>query len=249
MYQYIFIGEKAIGSYSLCAAIGLLIASWLTIKLLLEQLLVRRYNKLILLSLIGLAFGSKLFAVVSRILDIAFQTGEWNILEAITTSGNVFYGGLIGYLSFFYLVSKFQKKNPKEVYNILAVTMPLFHVFGRIGCYLGGCCYGKESNSYLAFPYRLGVSQSWVKRYPVQLWEAFAEFVFFLMLFIFYRRKIKNDSWSDGRLLELYLMMYSIMRFLLEFFRGDELRGVYGFLSFSQFVSIAIFIFIGGNVL
>jgi phosphatidylglycerol:prolipoprotein diacylglycerol transferase len=114
-------------------------------------------------------------------------------------------------------------------------------MFGRFGCFFAGCCYGSPCHTSIGITFTdshslapLGVSL-----YPTQLFEAGGEFVNFLILFTLYRyRKF------DGQVFWAYPALYSILRFIVEFFRGDTARGVYfgGAISTSQIVSIVMFV-------
>jgi len=121
----------------------------------------------------------------------------------------------------------------------MALSVPLFHGFARIGCFLGGCCYGIESE--LGFSARgntLVEAVNGVKRFPVQLFEAFFCFLIFTMLLImFLYKKFK------GGLFFVYLSIYAFVRFFDEFLRGDDIRGFVFGLSTSQFISIFVEIF------
>lgn len=132
-------------------------------------------------------------------------------------------------------------RNWNEISDITAVIVPLFHFFGRIGCFFGGCCYGIESNSCIAIPYRIILKdEQWTNRIPVQLMEAFFELILFVIFYFSYQDILKKQKEGSGRILLLYLLLYSIWRFVIEFWRGDIERGKIGSLSFSQIISIFI---------
>ena len=122
-------------------------------------------------------------------------------------------------------------------------SVALAQGFGRIGCFLAGCCYGKETNSafhILFHDFCLCAEQRAVDSDAADLQRSgFSE----LHLPDVVCRKKKGD----GQVAGLYLVCYSVGRFVLEFFRGDLERGNVGSLSTSQF--IAIFTAIAGVVL
>ena len=140
--------------------------------------------------------------------------------------GFVFYGGLIGG-SIVLLAHKVLFGTPASAYDFLVLPLALGHAFGRIACFLAGCCYGKASD----LPWAVFMHND--HRHPVQLYESLA-----LILIYFYLR----SRWSRGQKLFFhYLISYAIVRFGLEFFRGDEVRGLYfDSISTSQVVSLAI---------
>ncbi len=155
--------------------------------------------------------------------------------------GLVFYGGLIGAV----LVSIwFMHKHRLNFWKVADIFMPgvsLGHALGRLGCFAAGCCYGKSAPSgawwAITFPEGgEGLAPGGIPLYPTQLMESAAEFCIFLILVYFTRKKK-----FDGQILLMYLILYSIVRMILEFFRGDLARGfVFGEVSTSQFVSVLL---------
>lgn len=138
-------------------------------------------------------------------------------------SGFVFYGGLIGgaIAVAWYLHDERQKFS--DFVNVVIPAIPLGQAFGRIGCFFAGCCYGDvciTANTIL----------------PVQLVESACNFAIFGILLLVLRNKKRPIG------LALYLMMYSVVRFILEFFREDTIRGHVGTLSTAQFMGIFLFV-------
>lgn len=141
--------------------------------------------------------------------------------------GLVFYGGLYGALIGGAVYSKLYGADSRELFMYLVPAIPLFHIFGRIGCFLSGCCHGVENESF-------GVLHPDGNYYvPVQLIEAFGDLVIFIILCI-----VKNKDNKYYKPIGIYLVLYGVMRFVLEFFRGDEVRGFLGLLSTSQWISL-----------
>ena len=122
-------------------------------------------------------------------------------------------------------------------FDVMAFCIPLFHGFARIGCFLGGCCYGIESRYGLVYHDAIEPSANGVSRFPVQLLESGMEFLLFgVILALYMRKKLK------GKLMYIYLLSYAVVRFLDEFLRGDRIRGFVGPLSTSQFISLLVFV-------
>ena len=155
---------------------------------------------------------------------------------SVIFGGSVFYGGLIGAIFVFFVYTKKKKLSFGGYSDIGAMAIPLFHFFGRIGCFLSGCCYGVEWNHGLTYEHSLVESANGVPRFPVQLVEAGLNLLLFLLLFFLYKKGKANH-----RLLALYLLIYPAYRFILEFFRGDSYRGFLFGLSTSQLISIVLF--------
>lgn len=153
--------------------------------------------------------------------------------------GGVFYGGLLATLVSGIAVLKIKGVDKAPYTDGAAVSLPLFHAFGRIGCFFSGCCYGIESE-FGFVTYNATVSScNGVVRFPVQLLSALLLFALSGSLFVLFKRNILK-----GKLLFVYLGAYSVGRFFIEFLRGDEIRGKIWIFSTSQFISICLLIFL-----
>lgn len=229
MYPYIHI---TISGYALMVGVGLFCALSLAynrnekFKFTIKQLIA-----LVVANIIGVVIGSKLlFFIVGLpewIRDFSFKL----MIEKIATSGFVFYGGLLGAMFGTFVCANILKLEKKRVFNFLVPTYMAFHACGRIGCLLVGCCYGKEC----AFGFMMADG---VRRFPVQLVEAIC---ILAILFVVLKVEKKN---KDVQLLRVYLPIYAVCRFVLEFFRGDEIRGLWGGISTSQWISLTIIVVI-----
>lgn len=131
------------------------------------------------------------------------------------------------------VTAKIRKENASNFYNFAAPAIPLFHVFGRLGCFFGGCCYGKPASWGFAM-----ASDPEILRVPVQLIESGCNLLIFAALMIYEKR----TEIGNRHTLRAYLTMYAVCRFILEFFRGDSERGLWGPLSTSQIISAIILI-------
>ena len=161
----------------------------------------------------------------------------WNTLVYIF-GGQVFYGGLIGGLIAAWLYLKKTKKDVDLYMYIAAPLIPLFHAFGRIGCFLGGCCYGIEVEHGITFHHSPIELANGVSRLPIQLIESGANFILFGVLYYLQRKGKCRQN-----LMFIYLLSYSVIRFVDEFFRGDLYRGFLGPFSTSQVISLGLFVF------
>jgi len=154
-------------------------------------------------------------------------------VEGFMQGGLVFYGGLIGGVIGALVTMKLLRVNFNDYIESIAPVIPLAHGIGRIGCLMAGCCHG--------FPYdgALAVTSPYVPEttlFPIQGVEALLLFSLSgTMLLLGKRFKL-----SGVKLLCVYGIGYPIIRFTLEFFRGDLIRGIYGGLSTSQWISIGI---------
>ena len=119
---------------------------------------------------------------------------------------------------------------------MLVPTLPLIHALGRVGCFCAGCCYGVEAAEPWGIPFTHAIAApNGVPLLPVQLYECAAELMIFLFLLWYAPRAA-----SKGGILRAYMLAYAPVRFVLEFFRGDVVRGIYGPLSTSQWISLAV---------
>ncbi|MFA7576892.1 MAG: prolipoprotein diacylglyceryl transferase [Candidatus Muiribacteriota bacterium] len=175
--------------------------------------------------------GAKL---LSLIVDFKYIIQQGLTIDLLR-SGFVFMGGLVGGIcgGFAYVIVN--KKDYRKFMDFVAPIVPLAHAIGRVGCFLNGCCYGKATDTCgIVFP-NLGDG---LKRYPTQLFESF--FLVFITIFtVWFDKKKKYNS----QLFVIYIGLYSIFRFINEFFRGDYRGSVFN-ISTSQIVSVIMFIVI-----
>ncbi len=154
--------------------------------------------------------------------------------------GFVVYGGIIGGILAGYLYCKAKKLNFLKYFDIVMPSIALAQGFGRIGCFLAGCCYGRETDAWYGMEFNNSVYYNMVgvKVIPTQLIMSAANFVHFFLLVMIANKVYKTGK--DGVIAGCYLLFYSIGRFLIEFLRNDP-RGGVGVLSTSQFISLFIF--------
>ena len=182
--------------------------------------------------------GAKLLLLV-----VEWDTYGRNPRELVTLvrSGGVFYGGLIAAVSvaLWYL---WRHRMPVwQVTDAFAPGIALGHVIGRVGCLFAGCCFGRPTSVPWAITFHNEYAEQNVGTplnvplHPTQLYEAGAELLI-LALLLATERKGRPFA---GRTFWLYMLLYGISRFVIEFYRGDS-RGAVGMFSTSQFVSLVI---------
>jgi phosphatidylglycerol:prolipoprotein diacylglycerol transferase len=170
--------------------------------------------------------GSKLLFVLNTKdiqASILTEANFW------TGGGFVFYGGFI--FSLIFLLFYKQLKLPFNLKTLRALILAAIfgHAIGRLGCFLAGCCFGHITDKWW------GINIDGVHRYPTQLLESLSLFMLGLLIL----KKVK-DSYA----LPVYLISYGVIRIFIEYLRGDDIRGIWGPLSPSQWISIAL-IFMG----
>lgn len=176
--------------------------------------------------------------LILKNLDQIKSFGDFFQLMGLVFGGAVYYGGILTAILAGGLYLRRSGGNREPYYDLGAVSIPLFHGFGRIGCFLSGCCYGIPSSCGFTYHYAIGEEANGVSRFPVQLVEAALNFILFLVL-----RRLFVKEKARGKLLYLYLLIYPVYRFLLEYLRGDTYRGFVGPFSTSQFVSLLLIAF------
>ncbi|HBE88786.1 MAG TPA: hypothetical protein DDW67_06560 [Elusimicrobia bacterium] len=194
------------------------------------------------LALLGGLLGGKLLFIATFWGD--FGPGGWSSLLGALKSlqyGFVFYGGLAGGAAALWYWARGHKASFAAAADFVAPALALAHGFGRIGCLLAGCCHGAAAHGApgivfsdplcLVEPSLLGVPL-----HPVQLYEAVGNFAIFGLLHLAWRRRSKPLS---GSVTALYVLLYSALRFALEFMRGDDRGGLTAGLSQAQLISLA----------
>lgn len=154
--------------------------------------------------------------------------------------GFVIYGALIGGVMGVVLYCKWKKLNCLSYFDLAVPSVALAQGFGRIGCYLAGCCYGRETQGSLAIVFHSSeYAPNGVPLVPTQLISSGLNFIHFAILIVFAKRYKKGE----GQVAGMFFALYSAGRFFLEFLRGDAERGNIGALSTSQFIAIFMFLF------
>lgn len=162
---------------------------------------------------------------------------SWATLEA----GGVFYGGFLAALFFAIGYVRVYRLPAWKVFDVYAPAIALGQSIGRLGCFAAGCDYGKPTHSFLSVVFTNPISHDLggvplgIPLYPAQLFESLATFLIFGILLWRSRRKA-----YDGQIFTLYLGLYAVARFFIEFLRGDEDRGFVfdHLLSTSQFIAV-----------
>ena len=236
------LGFLHLKTYGACMATGFLLC-WMLV----EKLSGRKDLSNLLLSLmIGGVVGSRIAYVIEH-WQAEFASNPAAIIR-VDQGGLMFYGGFILSFIIFFIWCFVKKEKPLELVDLLAAVIPLGHAFGRIGCFFYGCCYGRDSDCWCAVTFPMG-SPSWyehgrrmVSVLPTQLFEAAALLALFgLLMWVWRGRKAGDGRRGDGLILGLYLVGYAVIRFGIEYLRGDP-RAAVGPFSISQAISIGMIV-------
>ena len=181
--------------------------------------------------------GAKLLYVI-----VEFERFMQDPMSILGSEGFVVYGGIIAGALTAIIYCKVKKIDFMSYFDLIMPSVAIAQGFGRIGCFLAGCCYGRETQSALGVIFPQGsLAPAGVKLLPTQLFSSVGDFLIAGILIWF-----SSKSKTKGNTGALYLLLYGIGRFRIEFLRNDE-RGIVGLLSTSQFISI--FFVIGAVVL
>ena len=244
MFPRLFqIGNFYLPTYGVLVASGVLLGLWISVRNSEKQGINGddAWNLGIYMVLAGIV-GAKVLYVIN---DWSNYAHNWREIFSLNTlqAGGVFSGGLIAALAAGAWYMRSHRMPPLRTMDAFAPGLAFGHVLGRFGCFSAGCCYGKPTNHFwgVTFTNHLAneVSQTPlnVRLEPTQLIEAAAEFINFVFLMWLLKRKK-----FDGQVFATFMMLYGVERFLIEFLRGDEGRGVVfgGLMSGTQLIAICL---------
>ncbi len=212
--------------YGIMAGIGFLSAVWFAQRK-------RDYAELTEDQVINVFVLTMLFAIIGA--RVYFIIAYWNTFQdaslmkyfAIWEGGLVYFGGFICASTFMILYTYFKNVNILKVMDLFAVTLPLGHFFGRIGCFLQGCCFGAPTHQPWGVVYPSTMAgESYLYKdimehykgipiHPVQLYEAL------VILCVFFIGTRFFNKLKPGRSAALYFILYGIGRFFVEGYRGE----------------------------
>ena len=238
------IGGFALPTYGFMVALGYAAAIFYLLKSRASSAITRE-------AAADLVFYSALSGILGA--KVVFAATYWNELGPDLVSkflyilrsfqyGFVFYGGLAAGAAAFFIYCRRHRLNFLKAADHFSPALALAHGFGRIGCFMAGCCYGRPASGGfgVAFTNPLSeVPQAYlgVPLYPAQLFEAAGNFLIFGGLFWLSRRE---KPLPGGMIFAAYMLAYSVLRFSVEFLRGDDRGGAWLGLSPAQTVSVIV---------
>lgn len=228
MCPYFF---NVIPSYGVMIGIGIVAALFLfCLYLKLNKVDSNSMWNLVLVGIASIIIGFFSAILFDNIYKTIKYQGNYTWGWSLTFMGGLF-GGVATFLLLYFLLYK--RHNPPLMDKILVIApgcITIAHAFGRIGCFLSGCCYGLPTDSWIGVDFP-GIG----KVIPTQLIEAIILFILSAVLLFLAFKKVTNHT------MEIYLFVYAIARFVLEFYRGDD-RGQSLGLSPSQIWCIIMFV-------
>ena len=232
MYNDLFsIGPINIHTYGVMVAVGVLAALFTG-----EARAKKRnmdadvlYPMTFLCVVLGFCAAKVLFCIVE------WESFIQNPLNVLSNSGFVVYGGILGGVLTAYAYCRIKKLSFVDYFDLMMPSVALAQGFGRLGCFFAGCCYGRETDSFIGITFsQSNYAPNGVKLIPTQLFSSAGMLMIAGILF-WYGRKERPKAKVGA----LYLILYSIGRFTIEFFRNDY-RGEIGIFSTSQFISFFV---------
>lgn len=230
------IGNLTVHGYGLMIGIGILCCVFMaSYRAKRKGLSTDAIMDIAIYGLIAGFIGAKLLFLI-----VEFEDFIHNPLQLIGSSGFVVYGGIIAGVIAAIIYCRKKRYAFMEYFDLAAPSIAMAQGFGRIGCFLAGCCYGRVTDSVfgVVFPEN-SMAPAGVKLLPTQLFSSAGDFLIMIILLL-YSRKAKKP----GNVGILYMVLYGVGRFSIEFLRIDD-RGGFGALSTSQWISIGIVILAG----
>ena len=245
MYPEIFrIGSFPVNTYGVFLAISFLCAILVSVKLAARDGLPREkiYDLSLWMLLAGLV-GSKILMLFT---EPEYRANPMQLLSLdFLRSGGVWYGGLLGAVLASYLLMKRYQLPWWKTADAFAPGIAIGNFFGRQGCFAAGCCWGKPTDlpwgvKFTELGHEITGVPTDTHLHPTQLYESFAMLLVFLFLLWLHKRKR-----FSGQVILAYALLYSMIRFAIEFVRDDPRGDVFGLttltgLSTSQLISLVI---------
>jgi phosphatidylglycerol:prolipoprotein diacylglycerol transferase len=238
---FLQVGSLTIHWYGVCVALGFVAALWTASRRgILAGVSAEKVADAGPWLIIGALVGARILYVISY-WDKSFAHLDHPFLEIFTIwkGGLVFYGGLMG-SSLACVIYTYKNKIPLWRFaDVLAPSVALGHAFGRIGCLMNGCCYGRECNLPWAIRFPVGHETYPHGVHPTQIYESALNFALYAGLAWFFRRRK-----FDGQVFAGYLIGYAFVRSTVELFRGDYPPEYYvhGWWTPAHWVSVAILV-------
>ena len=233
-----YLGSLPIRWYGVMMALAFVAGLWTATR---RARLVNVHGEVIADTMLWLMVGSIVgarFVYVTTYWKQEFANGPFSEVFMIQHGGLVYYGGLIGasVAGIGYLLWK--RLPVWKIADILAPSIALGSVFGRIGCLLNGCCYGYACSLPWAIHFPPGHETHGEAVHPTEIYDALLNFALYVLLAWLFRRKK-----FDGQIFATYLICYSINRGIVEIFRGDYTNLHYHFgLTPAQWIGVPIFV-------
>jgi len=223
--------------YSLAYITGILLGWYLAKKIFLNDNIKNKFDDYITYVIIGLILGGRLGYVLFYNFD--YYLNNFFDIFKVWQGGMSFHGAVIGIVIASFIFSKKNNDNVFEYLDVIALVSPIGIFFGRIANFINSELYGIETSVPWAVQF---IKIDNLYRHPSQLYEAMLEGLFLFLIMIFFWNK--DNSKTPGKLSALFLIFYSLFRYMIEYFRvpDDQLGYLILNLSMGQLISFIFFI-------
>ncbi len=228
--------------YSLAYIFGIIFGWILAKKLFIQDIEVKnKFDDYLTYLIIGIILGGRLGYIF--IYNLSFYINNPLDIFKIWQGGMSFHGGLIGVILASIFFAKKNNQNPFLYMDIVALVAPFGLFFGRIANFINSELYGNVTNVPWAVIF---VQVDNLPRHPSQLYEALLEGLFLFLLLIYFRNKFSN---KPGVISGLFLIIYSIFRFVVEFYRAPDEQLGYAFLNLTMGQVVSLIFILSGVIL
>ena len=231
------LGPFKVYSYGLFIALGFFTAIFLIEKESEKKAIPpAKISRLCLITFIFALLGARAMYVLT---NFSYYTKDPLEILMLHHGGLMFHGGIIAGFITAWVYLKKSKLPILPVLDIIMLYLPLGQAIGRIGCFLNGCCFGREST----LPWAIALGSETITRHPSQIYASLGSLIIFVILRLVSGPCTRRGSTMlvPGFIFSLYLILYPINRIIVEEFRADLPEIWMGF-SFTQWVSVGIFI-------
>ena len=228
--------------YSLAYILGILLGWILSKKFFISDNEIReKFDDFITYLIVGLIVGGRLGYVF--FYDFNYYYNNFLDIFKIWQGGMSFHGGLLGIIFASIWFSKKNNQNAFKYLDVVSIVSPIGIFFGRIANFINSELYGTITNVPWAVTF---VQIDTLPRHPSQLYEALLEGLFLFLLLIYFKNKFSN---KPGVISGLFLIIYSIFRFIVEFYRAPDEQLGYIFLNLSMGQVISLLFILSGVIL
>ena len=228
--------------YSLAYIFGIILGWILAKKLFIKDIEIKnKFDDYLTYLIIGIILGGRLGYII--IYNLSFYINNPLDIFKIWQGGMSFHGGLIGVIFASIFFAKKNNQNPFLYMDIIALVAPVGLFFGRIANFINSELYGTITNVPWAVTF---IQIDNLPRHPSQLYEALLEGLFLFLLLIYFRNKFSN---KPGVISGLFLIIYSIFRFIVEFYRVPDEQLGYIFLNLTMGQVVSLIFILSGVIL
>jgi phosphatidylglycerol:prolipoprotein diacylglycerol transferase len=232
------LGSLAIHWYGVMIALAFLFGLWTaTLRGRREKIPTEKIADIVLWLMVGAILGARIVYVTTYWRE-EFANQPLTEIFMIQHGGLVYYGGLIGATIAGMIYIRWKKLPLWKTADIFAPSIALGNVFGRVGCLLNGCCYGRRTDLPWGIRFPADHPTGGMPVHPTEIYDGLLNLgLYFFLAWLFRRKKF------DGQIFATYLLCYAVTRSFVEYFRGDYTNLHYhlGFTP-AQWISVPIFV-------